>query len=84
MTKPVLLIICLSKSWSDEARAAALAARLANQDGHSNPKAVGDLAKEYVRRGFSVTESVKKAQKDTKENTGQGPRPYKKVDFLGS
>lgn len=58
-----LLIICLSKSWSDEARAAALAARGAKAEGAGNPRQAAAVAKSMVRRGSSVEDAVKEAIK---------------------
>lgn len=53
-----LLLIALSKNWSDEARAAAQAARAANRAG-GDPDEAAAAAKQAVRDGASVEDAVK-------------------------
>lgn len=50
MKNNILLLVELSKGWSDAARVAAMAARQAKKDGN-NPRQAAAIAKKLVEKG---------------------------------
>lgn len=77
------LVVLLTKSWSEEARAAALAARQAKDQGVSSRQAAA-IAKNLVRKGRSEEEAVKesvqflKDRKDKVNKEMRDERPSRK------